>query len=447
MSGNEEAPNEKVKHLLFDHDTETHPEIFCEMQEIQRQDPSSETGIWKEAARWVKFEETVEDGGDRWSKPHVATLSLHSCFELRVFLNKKGAVLLDLDVNNMSDLVEEVVEHMVNKTNQGIPKDANTIDLLKRQLLAGHEHQTAEKSKGGFLAPSASLANASHQSLEDQQKNAKNTSKSQKFLRHIPKGAEAANILVGTMPCLQHPCMAFIRLKNSVVLPQVCEVDIKTKFVFILLGGPDFTNYYQIGRSFSTLMSDQIFHEVAYQAQSREDLLTGLDEFLDYTTVLPPGEWDSRIRIEPPEKLPNKTIKERLEAHPDDIEEDSPGEEHGADEALAKTGVLFGGLMKDIKRKAPFYLSDYKDCLSLQCVSSYFFLYFAIITPVITFGGLWADATQNRIAAMESIFGAAISGFVYHLFSGQPLTIIGATGPILVFDTIVYQLFFGGFIY
>ena len=38
---------------------------------------------WKETARWVKFEEDVEEGGNRWSKPHVATLSLHSLFQLR----------------------------------------------------------------------------------------------------------------------------------------------------------------------------------------------------------------------------------------------------------------------------------------------------------------------------------------------------------------------------
>jgi hypothetical protein len=36
--------------------------------------------------RWVKFEEDVEEGGNRWSKPHVATLSLHSLFELRSLL-------------------------------------------------------------------------------------------------------------------------------------------------------------------------------------------------------------------------------------------------------------------------------------------------------------------------------------------------------------------------
>ena len=41
------------------------------------------------------------------------------------------------------------------------------------------------------------------------------------------------------------------------------------------------------------------------------------------------------------------------------------------------------------------------------------------------------------MAAIESIFGGAIAGAMYHLFCGQPLTIIGSTGPILVFETIM----------
>jgi len=43
---------------------------------------------------------------------------------------------------------------------------------------------------------------------------------------------------------------------------------------------------------------------VAYKAKTRKDLLAGIDEFLDQVTVLPPGEWDSKIRIEPPKDLP-----------------------------------------------------------------------------------------------------------------------------------------------
>jgi len=53
--------------------------------------------------RWVKFEECVEEGGDRWSKPHVATLSLHSLFELRsCILN--GVVQLDMVANEICQI-------------------------------------------------------------------------------------------------------------------------------------------------------------------------------------------------------------------------------------------------------------------------------------------------------------------------------------------------------
>ena len=45
--------------------------------------------------RWIRFEDDVEVGGERWSKPHVATLSLHSLFELRKGI-MTGTVLLDM---------------------------------------------------------------------------------------------------------------------------------------------------------------------------------------------------------------------------------------------------------------------------------------------------------------------------------------------------------------
>lgn len=53
--------------------------------------------------RWLKFEEDVEDGGDRWSKPYVATLSLHSLFELRsCILN--GTVMLDMRASTLDEI-------------------------------------------------------------------------------------------------------------------------------------------------------------------------------------------------------------------------------------------------------------------------------------------------------------------------------------------------------
>ena len=48
----------------------------------------------------------MEDGGERWSKPYVATLSLHSLFELRsCILN--GTVLLDMRASSIEEIAGE----------------------------------------------------------------------------------------------------------------------------------------------------------------------------------------------------------------------------------------------------------------------------------------------------------------------------------------------------
>ncbi len=54
-------------------------------------------------SRWLKFEEDVEDGGERWSKPYVATLSLHSLFELRSCIIN-GTVMLDMRASSLEEI-------------------------------------------------------------------------------------------------------------------------------------------------------------------------------------------------------------------------------------------------------------------------------------------------------------------------------------------------------
>lgn len=58
---------------------------------------------------------------------------------------------------------------------------------------------------------------------------------------------------------------------------------------------------------------------------------------------------------------------------------------------------IFGGLILDVKRKAPWYWSDFKDAINLQCLASFLFLYCACMSPVITFGGLLGEATEGQI--------------------------------------------------
>ena len=89
--------------------------------------------------RWVKFEEEVEEGGSRWSKPHVATLSLHSLFELRSMM-QNCTLCLDMTASNLDDILELLLDHMVNT-------DAITYDkrnLVKSAISKPHRHQYEE---------------------------------------------------------------------------------------------------------------------------------------------------------------------------------------------------------------------------------------------------------------------------------------------------------------
>ncbi len=60
---------------------------------------------------------------------------------------------------------------------------------------------------------------------------------------------------------------------------------------------------------------------------------------------------------------------------------------HGDDPGLVFTGRFCGGLIDDLKRKLPWYWSDFRDGLNFQCLSSILFMYFACLSPIITFGG------------------------------------------------------------
>lgn len=58
------------------------------------------------------------------------------------------------------------------------------------------------------------------------------------------------------------------------------------------------------------------------------------------------------------------------------------------DDPLRRSGRLFGGLIRDAQRRYPKYISDFKDALNPQCMAAVIFIYFAALSPTITFGGL-----------------------------------------------------------
>uniref|UniRef100_A0A4W4E2Z2 Anion exchange protein n=1 Tax=Electrophorus electricus TaxID=8005 RepID=A0A4W4E2Z2_ELEEL len=452
---------ERIRFILGEEDDgPAPPQLFTELDELLAVD--GQEMEWKETARWIKFEEKVEKGGERWSKPHVATLSLHSLFELRTCI-EKGTIMLDLEATTLPQAVEMITDSQIET---GLLK-ADLKDKVMYTLLRKHRHQT-KKSNLRSLAdigktvssasrlfsntdngsPTTAHRNLMSTSLNDISDKPEKDQLKNKFMKKLPRDAEASNVLVGEVDFLDAPFVAFIRLQQAVMLGALTEVPVPTRFLFILLGPKGKAkSYHEIGRAIATLMSDEVFHDIAYKAKDRQDLLAGIDEFLDEVIVLPPGEWDPAIRIEPPKSLPSSDKRKNMYAGGDSthMNGDMPhegghgGGGHAIGEELKKTGRFCGGLILDIKRKVPYFASDFYDALHIQSLSAILFIYLGTVTNAITFGGLLGDATDNMQGVLESFLGTAVTGAVFCLLAGQPLTILSSTGPVLVFERLLFN--------
>ncbi|XP_077952180.1 anion exchange protein 2b isoform X2 [Gasterosteus aculeatus] len=453
--------------------------VFVELNELTI-DKNQEMQ-WKETARWIKFEEDVEEETDRWGKPHVASLSFRSLLELRKTISH-GAVLLDLDQTTLPNIANQVVEQMIISDQIKAEDRSNVL----RALLLKHSHPSDEKEHSspfprnisaaslGSLITHHHSANHGHhpepsvtdplmggvhatgdtEMRVDIEKNeaqkemvsGMHRSKSKhelKLLEKIPENAEATVVLVGSVDFLEQTTMAFVRLLEAVELESVLEVPVPVRFLFVLLGPPS-TNmdYHQIGRSISTLMSDKQFHEAAYMADDRHDLLSAINSFLDCSIVLPPSEMGGDELLRSVARFQREMLAKRQEQGVKLVKEPKSMEEKEAlltpmkksDDPLKRTGRPFGGLVRDVRRRYPKYLSDFKDALDSQCMAAVIFIYFAALSPAITFGGLLGEKTDGLIGVSELIVSTAVQGVIFCLLGAQPLLIVGFSGPLLVFE-------------
>lgn len=150
-----------------------------------------------------------------------------------------------------------------------------------------------------------------------------------RFQKKLAHDTESANVLVAAFDFLDAPVVvagveqptptlcAFVRLAGPLCLSRFTEVSVPTRFVCVLCGPRrEQPRLRQVGRAMATVFNDevrirsdptvrgvfdmftvhmysvellfatqtQIFHEIAYKARSKEDILNGVGEFLNNVT-------------------------------------------------------------------------------------------------------------------------------------------------------------------
>lgn len=166
----------------------------------------------------------------------------------------------------------------------------------------------------------------------------------------------------------------------------------------------------------------KFFNQAAFRARTARDLTDALVEFLDCSIVIPPTEIQNESMLSSIISFQKKILKDRAQTPDLMPRRDSKtrrGEYHflkspssvfmyclwvifkliplyivsiasgvSLEDPLSRTGRPFGGMIRDIKRRYQYYKSDITDALNAQVIAAIIFIYFAALSPAITFGGL-----------------------------------------------------------
>ena len=92
---------------------------------------------------------------------------------------------------------------------------------------------------------------------------------------------------------------------------------------------------------------------------------------------------------------------------------------------------LLTGMKTDIENRSPYYLSDFgKPRSYITIVNAIFFAFVVQLIPALIFAELMDSKTNGNLAVAETLLSTGIIGIIYAIMSGQPLTLLGVTGPV-----------------
>jgi boron transporter len=101
---------------------------------------------------------------------------------------------------------------------------------------------------------------------------------------------------------------------------------------------------------------------------------------------------------------------------------------------------LFHGMTQDVRRRAPYYSSDWLDAWNYRVVPATLYMYFANILPALAFSLDMFSKTDMQYGVNEVLLASVLGAVVSSIAACQPLVIVGVTGPITVFNYTVYDL-------
>ncbi|KAL8913354.1 MAG: hypothetical protein Q9171_001831 [Xanthocarpia ochracea] len=98
------------------------------------------------------------------------------------------------------------------------------------------------------------------------------------------------------------------------------------------------------------------------------------------------------------------------------------------------------GIYHDIKRRLPYYLTDLTDSFTYRTAASSIRMYFVNVLPALAFTLDMYRRTDGQYGVNEALFSSALAAMVFSILGAQPLTIVGITGLISLFNYTIYDI-------
>lgn len=79
------------------------------------------------------------------------------------------------------------------------------------------------------------------------------------LLNKLSKDAEGISVMVGALESLSAPLLVFVRLRDALVMNQLADPQLPTRFICILIGPPEGDiDYHEAGRVLATVLSNEV---------------------------------------------------------------------------------------------------------------------------------------------------------------------------------------------
>jgi boron transporter len=172
--------------------------------------------------------------------------------------------------------------------------------------------------------------------------------------------------------------------------------------------------------------------------EDKEDDTTSCSDILLLGTLKNDENMNAASASSPPQSLVPSPSRMKISMDNDNDEQQPQQQQQQQQPQLFQ---FMTGMKQDLSARAPLYRDDWSRPKSIVTVMNATMFAFSIqLIPALIFAELLHRTTHGHLATAETLLSSAVIGLLYAVLAGQPLVILGITGPVALLLGTSYSL-------